>query len=444
MNEKSLIGIRDELLHVFPLDKIRKVNFLGELLYPSFIASLAAEILLFLIFAAETLAMGNLLGIALLLVMVPSVAFIVFHMAYDMYVIFRSKSFIPLSREGIHGYRPLVTIIIPVYDESPALLEKTLASVKRLDYPRYEILVTDESGREYAGKTARLCAREKVGFVHREKRGAGFNARALRLGVERAKGDLIGIIDADYRVDPSWLKKVVPYFAYKDIKVVNCPQAYTNTGNPVARVVGAFREQGKIKDLVRYIDSSLTSSATMILIDKATFREYFTGDYITEDFAFSIRMLLDGKLTFYVPDILGGGVGPTDINDYAKQQMRWLDNFRIFKDYFGKILRLPALKVVHLFYHSTQPMYIVPVINLLAVGLLAFAVAPVLALVAFWMYAIVEVQKFLFIKAQSEHLRFSDFPLFAYIGFRVYPYLLYEFANILTGGKVAFFRTPKE
>lgn len=441
MSAKKL-SLRNKLAHVFPLEKIARVNLLAELLYPSCLASLSVEILLFLAFTVQALDSG-LLGIVLLLLLIPSMLYILFNMVYDIYVIFRSKFFIPLSREGLGSYHPKVSIIIPVYNEPPALLERTLSNLKRLDYPSFEIIVSDESDPEYAEEIARVCARKKAVFLHQKKEGSGFNSRALRFGAKHAKGDIIGIVDADYNVNPAWLKKIVPYMAYRDIKVVNCPQFYTNTSNAVARVAGAFREQGKVKDLVRYMDSSLTSSATMIIIEKSVFKKYFTEDYITEDFAFSIRMLLDGKLTFYVPDILGKGLGPTSIDDYAKQQMRWLDNFRIFKDYFPRIIGLPAGKLVHLFQHATQTLYTVPATNFLIIGLAAGTVSPSMMIVCLAMYAVVEVQKFLFIKVQSSHLRFSDLPLFVWIGLRLYPYLLYEFLNIVLGGNAGFYRTPK-
>ena len=164
---------------------------------------------------------------------------------------------------------------------------------------------------------------------------------------------------------------------------------------------------------------------------------------MTEDFAFSVRMLFDGRLTFYIPDVLGEGVGPTNVKHYAKQQMRWLDNFRIFLDFLPKILKLPKVKVLHLFYHSTQFLYVIPVYNLLLLGIISGFLEPSLAYAALMVFLLIEVQKFLFIKSVSQYLKLRDFPAFIYIGLYMYPYLLYEFANILYGGKVAFFRTPK-
>ena len=143
MSAKKL-SLRNKLAHVFPLEKIARVNLLAELLYPSCLASLSVEILLFLAFTVQALDSG-LLGIVLLLLLIPSMLYILFNMVYDIYVIFRSKFFIPLSREGLGSYHPKVSIIIPVYNEPPALLERTLSNLKRLDYPSFEIIVSDES-----------------------------------------------------------------------------------------------------------------------------------------------------------------------------------------------------------------------------------------------------------------------------------------------------------
>ena len=55
---------------------------------------------------------------------------------------------------------------------------------------------------------------ERFKFINAEKL-AGFKAGALRLALAQTAPDaeIIGVIDADYVVQPDWLKDLVPVFA---------------------------------------------------------------------------------------------------------------------------------------------------------------------------------------------------------------------------------------
>ena len=54
----------------------------------------------------------------------------------------------------------------------------------------------------------------------------GFKAGALRLALAHTAPDaeIIGIIDADYVVQPDWLKDLVPVFADPKVGLVQAPQ----------------------------------------------------------------------------------------------------------------------------------------------------------------------------------------------------------------------------
>ena len=54
----------------------------------------------------------------------------------------------------------------------------------------------------------------------------GFKAGALRLALAHTAADaeIIGIIDADYVVQPDWLKDLVPLFADPTVGLVQAPQ----------------------------------------------------------------------------------------------------------------------------------------------------------------------------------------------------------------------------
>jgi len=69
-------------------------------------------------------------------------------------------------------------------------------------------------------------------FINAEKV-KGFKAGALRIAMERTAVDaeIIGIIDADYMVEPDWLKDLVPVFADPRVGLVQAPQDHRD-GTP--------------------------------------------------------------------------------------------------------------------------------------------------------------------------------------------------------------------
>src|SRR5260221_13284611 len=68
-------------------------------------------------------------------------------------------------------------------------------------------------------------------FINGEKV-EGFKAGTLRIAMDRTAADaeIIGIIDADYVVQPEWLKDLVPVFADPRVGLVEAPQDHREGG----------------------------------------------------------------------------------------------------------------------------------------------------------------------------------------------------------------------
>ena len=67
----------------------------------------------------------------------------------------------------------------------------------------------------------------------------GFKAGALNkaLQVTNQRAEIIAVIDCDYRVDPSWLKTIVPGFIDSSVAVVQAPQDYRDAGESVFKAM---------------------------------------------------------------------------------------------------------------------------------------------------------------------------------------------------------------
>ena len=109
------------------------------------------------------------------------------------------------------------------------MLKQTLDAVARLDYPNFEcvVIINNTPDPEFWQPIQDHCRAlgERFKFINAEKV-EGFKAGALRIAMERTAVDaeIIGIIDADYVVQPDWLKDLVPVFADPRVGLVQAPQ----------------------------------------------------------------------------------------------------------------------------------------------------------------------------------------------------------------------------
>jgi GT2 family glycosyltransferase len=110
-------------------------------------------------------------------------------------------------RSVLGGDAPLVSVLICTRDR-PASLERALASLEAVEYPRFEVIVADGSP---SSDTARLVSTRfpSVRYLH-----VGANRRVVGLnrGLATARGDVTAFTDDDVRVDRHWLAELVAGF----------------------------------------------------------------------------------------------------------------------------------------------------------------------------------------------------------------------------------------
>jgi glycosyltransferase involved in cell wall biosynthesis len=97
---------------------------------------------------------------------------------------------------------PLVSCVVAVRDEQMRL-RACLESLRRVDYPRTEIIVADDGSRDGSVGVAR-----EMGAVVVEAGGRG-PAAARNLAVAVSKGEVIAFTDADCTVPVNWLRPLV-------------------------------------------------------------------------------------------------------------------------------------------------------------------------------------------------------------------------------------------
>jgi exo-beta-1,3-glucanase (GH17 family)/cellulose synthase/poly-beta-1,6-N-acetylglucosamine synthase-like glycosyltransferase len=243
---------------------------------------------------------------------------------------------------------PKVSIHVPAYFEPPEMLKLTLDAVSRLDYPNFEcvVIINNTPDPEFWQPIQDHCRAlgERFVFINAEKV-QGFKAGALRIAMERTAVDaeIIGIIDADYVVQPDWLKDLVPVFADPRVGLVQAPQDHRDSDRSLMHYImnGEYAGFFDIGMIQRNEANAIIVHGTMCLIRRAAMEMAggWAGDTICEDTDLGLGIIEHGWMTHYTNHRYGHGLLPDTYEAFKKQRHRWAyGGFQIVKKHWRRFL----------------------------------------------------------------------------------------------------------
>src|SRR5215216_2816274 len=234
--------------------------------------------------------------------------------------------------EQVTGYLPMVSLQVPAYNEPVEVVEKTLSSLAKLNYPNYEVLVVDNNTplQETWRPLEEICRRLGPNFhcLHLD-RWPGYKSGALNFATTQTdpRAEILGIIDADYEVDPDFLMELVPAFADPQIAFVQTPQDYSDSTGDVfsESMYHGYKYFFEVSMPSRNERNAIIFAGTMGLIRKSALEEIGGWDEwcITEDAEASLRILKKGYQSLYINRAFGTGLMPFNFEGLKKQRFRW-------------------------------------------------------------------------------------------------------------------------
>jgi exo-beta-1,3-glucanase (GH17 family)/cellulose synthase/poly-beta-1,6-N-acetylglucosamine synthase-like glycosyltransferase len=253
-----------------------------------------------------------------------------------------------LLRAATDGVYPKVSIHIPAYREQPDMLKQTLDAVARLDYPNFEcvVIINNTPDPTFWQPIQDYCRTlgERFIFINAEKV-EGFKAGALRIAMERTAVDaeVIGIIDADYVVEPNWLKDLVPAFNDPRVGLVQAPQDHRDGDRSLMHYImnGEYAGFFDIGMVQRNEANAIIVHGTMCLIRRSAMDMAggWAGDTICEDSDLGLAIMQHGWLTHYTKERYGYGLLPDTYEAFKKQRHRWAyGGFQIIKKHWRRFL----------------------------------------------------------------------------------------------------------
>ena len=241
------------------------------------------------------------------------------------------RRFLPLPPHAA-DQQPFVSVHLACYNEPPEMVIATIDSLAKMNYQNFEVLILDNNTRDEAlwKPLEKRCAElgPRFRFFHLAN-WPGFKAGALNYGlkVTDPRAEVVGVVDADYVVDPEWLSGLIPHFDKADVAVVQAPQAHRDwERQPFKRMCNwEFDGFFRIGMHHRNERNALIQHGTMTLVRRLALEEVggWSEWCICEDTELGLRLIEKGYDTRYVDHILGRGLTPSGFAAIKSQRFRW-------------------------------------------------------------------------------------------------------------------------
>ena len=225
---------------------------------------------------------------------------------------------------GGAGATPLVTVVVPAYNEENAL-GKTIEALLRLSYVRKEIIIVDDGSTDGTLEVARGFASNNSVSVVAKPNGGKWDA--LNAGINVAKGEFVVCIDADTLLDRDAIQHLMRHFADPGIGAVAGNVKVGNRGGLLTKlqaleyVVGINlhrRSEAHLRK-VTVVPGPIGAFRISVLKEVGLFK----GDTFAEDADITIRILKAGYKTAFEARAFAYTEAPTSMTSLAKQRYRW-------------------------------------------------------------------------------------------------------------------------
>ena len=287
------------------------------------------------------------------------------HRYYLVYLYMTNKDKEPKSGPPLDPL-PVVTIQLPLYNEM-YVADRLIDAICRLDYPRelLEIQVVDDSSDE-TRSIAELAVRRfaaqgiDIKYYHRADR-TGYKAGALEAGLKTARGELIGIFDADFIPTSDFLVRLIPHFHDPKVGMVQARWGHINQDYSLLTKIQAILldghfilEHGGRNRGGRFFNFNGTAGVwrRTAIADAGGWQH----DTLTEDLDLSYRAQLAGWQFVFVPGLIAPAEVPVEMNAFKSQQHRWAKgSIQTCRKLLPRILKsnLPLGVKAEAFFHLT-------------------------------------------------------------------------------------------
>ncbi|ALA57435.1 glycosyl hydrolase family 8 [Nitrospira moscoviensis] len=224
-------------------------------------------------------------------------------------------------------FTPSVDVLIPIYSESCAILERTLIGAAAMAYEPKRIYVLDDSHRDEVRELAHRYGAQYLQGPRRHAKAGNLN-RALA----QTAGELVVVFDTDHIPVTTFLRETVPFFADPRVGFVQTPHHFYNQDifqRALRTGPGIPNEQDMFNHAIQGGRHSWGGS--FFVGSGAVFRRAAIMDLggfkllsITEDIHTSQHLHARGWRSVFLDKDLAVGLTAETLGSYLIQRRRWM------------------------------------------------------------------------------------------------------------------------
>ncbi len=236
---------------------------------------------------------------------------------------------------------PTVAIVMPVYNEDPAMVETNIKEIRKMNYDEKKVklyMADDSTDQGISNALEALSKKYKLQYFHRTER-KGYKAGALNnVILNYSREEFVAIFDADeFLVNKNFILDALPYFQDEKLCYIQTEKRYQK-GNFFSDSIDIFDAF-----FFRFIQPSRAMNNTAVfagscgLIRKKAFVDIGGfPEYVIEDTFFSFESDMHGWKSLYLPEIYALGRPIKSFTELTRQQWRYNYGDTQFISYFFK------------------------------------------------------------------------------------------------------------
>lgn len=239
-------------------------------------------------------------------------------------VLYIEKNEIRRKRQEQPKYFPIISILIPAYNEGKNI-KKTINSILKVNYPKdkIEIIVIDDGSEDDTNRIIRSY--KKYGVILLRQKNSG-KSSALNNGLKHAKGELIGCVDADSTIEKDSIISMIHHFKDKNVGAVTSGIYVSNAKTTLEKIqrleyiLAAF-----IRRLMTFLNTVYVTPGVLSLYRKSTLKKLngFDEGNLTEDLEIALHLHHEGYRIILELDSVTSTKVPGTYDEFKKQRIRW-------------------------------------------------------------------------------------------------------------------------
>ncbi len=218
-----------------------------------------------------------------------------------------------------------VSILIPAYNEQDSI-EETVEAVLKSDYKNIaEVIIINDGSSDKTPEIAKCLEKKFSNVIVFDKKNSG-KADSLNQALKIAKGEIVGVVDADSYPDEKAISQMIGFFEDEKAGAVTTRILVRNQDNFLRRMQAIeYKVIAFSRKLLDFLDSIYVTPGPVALYRKSALEKIggFDKKNMTEDIEATWHLIHDGydiRMSFISKSTT---VAPDTLKKWFKQRIRW-------------------------------------------------------------------------------------------------------------------------